>query len=512
MAEVEAATPISPDERDKLFNPLEGRRLALCVSGGPDSMALLHLIAEWAAAPRIADKYRSIAGTDHIGAANPIVVVSVDHGLRSEAERETAFVAEQSARLGLPCWRLSARGDAEAVAPVTGIQEWARALRHRLILEAIEDEERRSAAGSSADGPPTGQASGVRRLLVMAHHLDDQAETVLMRLGRGSGIDGLSGMRARQPIEVAIREGTALRGEIYRPFLETAKHRLLSSLRARRADWIDDPSNVDPRFERVRIRKALAELGELGISAEGIALSARRLGDAQSLLAHANRQLVAQSVTWNDGLFGEVALSGPTIGASRHALIRVLETMLRAFGGQSRSAGLSQIEELAEDVRLAALEGGSISGRTLGGCRLDVSSVGGGRLRVFREFGRDGLPEVELLPGTAVEWDGGRFSLAATAEAPWAVTVGALRADGWAGLKRDMPDLGKLGLPAGPMATMPALRVNGEIVDVPFLSALIQLVGGFGSDARGTALTAWKSLLPAAGAYFSARFVDVFTE
>ena len=474
-------------------------------------MALLHLIAEWASAPRIAEIYRSMAGTYHIGVSDPIMVVTVDHGLRSEADRETAFVAEQSARLGLPCWRLSGRGDVEAVAPVTGIQEWARALRHRLILEAIEDEERRSAA-VSADGPAVSQAGGVRRLLVMAHHLNDQAETVLMRLGRGSGIDGLTGMRARQPIEVAVRNGKALRGEIYRPFLEISKDRLLSVLRARRADWIEDPSNVDGRFERVRIRKAMAALSELGISAEGIALSARRLGEAQSLLAQANRQLVAQSVTWNDGLFGDVALSGPTIGASRHALIRVLETLLRAFGGQARPAGLSQIEELAEDVRLAALEGGSISGRTLGGCRLDVSSEGGGRLRVFREFGRDGLPEVELLPGTAVEWDGGRFSLAATAEAPWPVTVGALGAEGWVGLKRDVVDLGKLSLPAGPMATMPALRVNGGIVDVPFLSALIEQGGGFRSDASGAAQTAWKSSLPAAGAYFSARFVDVCTE
>ncbi len=510
MAEVDAATPISPDERDHLFEPLKGRRLALCVSGGADSMALLHLIAEWASTPRIAEKPQSMAETDHFGAAAPIVVVTVDHGLRPEAEQEAQFVARQSVRLGLPCWKLTDRGNAGEAAPVSGIQEWARALRHRLILEAIDNEEtsRVGLVGVDGSAPPF----EVSRLLVMAHHLNDQAETVLMRLGRGSGIDGLSGMRARQRIEVAPRSGRPLRGEVHRPFLEISKDRLLSGLRERGAEWIDDPSNADDRFERVRIRNAMSALSELGISAESIALSARRLGDARSLLAQANRQFVAQCVAWHDGLFGEVPLSELPGGASRHALVRVLETMLRAFGGLARPAGLSQIEELADNVSSTVLEGGCISGRTLGGCRLEVSSEGGGSLRIFREFGRDGLPEVELRPGAAVEWDGGRFLLVAEVEAPWPVRVGALGADGWARLKRDLPELGKLGLPAGPMATMPALRVKGDIVDVPFLSAILEAGDGFRCVEVGAARMAWKSALPAAGANFAARFVNFAAE
>ncbi len=522
MAEVEAAAPISSDERDRLFEPLEGRRLALCVSGGADSMALLYLAAEWADSPRIANRPTYPGQAEDFDAATAIVVVSVDHGLRPEAANETAFVAAQARQLGLPCWRLAKRGDTENSPPETGVQEWARALRHRLILEAIDEEGRRLA--DCAYGRSTGRGGALGRVMVMAHHLDDQAETVLMRLGRGSGVDGLAGMRMRQKITVEAparlysggeKAGSGascgLSGEVIRPFLGIGKDRLLASLLARGASWIEDRSNWDDRFERVRVRKAMAALGEVGISAESIALSARRLGDAQALLVEVNNEFVTRCVAWNDGLFGEVALSGLAKGAPRrsvprHALVRLLDTMLRAFGGQARPAGLVQIEELADLVGAAAVSGKRFLGRTLGGCRVELSGGSDPGLRIFRETGRDGLPEVELAPGGTVAWDGGRFMVNASEEAPWPVSVGALGEDGWAQMKKTLPALGKLGLPAAPMATLPACRRNNQIVDVPFISA------GFAGNSRSVstewleAERFWISAMPAAGAHFSARF------
>lgn len=521
-AAVRAASPISTDERDRLFEPLEGLPLALCVSGGADSIALLHLVAEWAADPRKAGERRPPARPDDNTAAPPIVVVSVDHGLRREARTETAFVAAQAARFGLPCWRLAKRDDCENPPPETGIQEWARALRHRLILEAIENE-RRLLADCSA-GLRGKQGGGWRRVLVMAHHLNDQAETVLMRLGRGSGVDGLTGMRARQKIraEVSARQdggGThagakaleVLSGEVVRPFLGIGKDRLLASLKARGAAWIEDPSNREDRFERVRVRKALAALSEVGISAESIALSARRLGDAQALLAAVNHQLVIRSVAWNDGLFGEVAFSGLMVGTregmvSRHALVRLLETVLKAYGGQARPAGLAQIEELADQLAAAVLPAKRFSGRTLGGCRVEPSGGSDASFRIFRETGREGLPELELAPGASLAWDAGRFIVTASREAPWPVAVGALGAEGWAQLKSAMPALSKLGLPAAPMATMPAFRRNDEIVDVPFISAVLAGNAGSSGSEWLEARHSWTSAMPSAGGCFSAGF------
>lgn len=208
------------------------RTIGLAVSGGPDSLALLLLAAE----------------------ARPLRVeaATVDHALRSESRGEAEMVAEVCDRLGVPHRILTASWDER---PETAIQERARAMRYRLLGEWAR--ERRITA------------------LLTAHHLDDQAETVLMRLARGAGVRGLAGMRrvSRAPA------GTVA---IVRPLLGWRRLELEAVCAAAGLQAIEDPSNEDHRFERVRMRKALAEADWLDSVA--VAESAGHLAEADGAL------------------------------------------------------------------------------------------------------------------------------------------------------------------------------------------------------------------------------------
>ncbi|MFN4089341.1 MAG: tRNA lysidine(34) synthetase TilS, partial [Alphaproteobacteria bacterium] len=176
-------------------------RLAVAVSGGPDSLALALLAVRWAATR-----------------GGSAVALTVDHGLREESAREAAAAGAVLRRFGLPQHILRWQGGK----PATGVQAAARAARYRLMEDWCG-------------------ANAVLHLL-LAHHADDQAETVLLRLGRGSGPFGLAGM-------AAVRERERVR--LLRPLLAVSRRRLAATLRAAGAPWTLDPSNEDPVFARV---------------------------------------------------------------------------------------------------------------------------------------------------------------------------------------------------------------------------------------------------------------------
>ncbi|MGH6812936.1 MAG: tRNA lysidine(34) synthetase TilS, partial [Methylocella sp.] len=205
-APVEAG--FSAEDIVALFNPWEAARgIVLGVSGGPDSVAMMLLAAEWA-------RGRT--------APPPLYVATVDHGLRMDSRGEAEMVARWAARLALPHAILVWDG----VKPKSRIQERAREARYELLFEY--------AASIGADHVMT------------AHHADDQAETILFRLLRGSGVSGLAGMASSSE-----RSGLVLA----RPLLAHAKADLSALCEMKAHPFLDDPSNNDPVHARTRMRR-----------------------------------------------------------------------------------------------------------------------------------------------------------------------------------------------------------------------------------------------------------------
>ena len=224
-------------------------RLGIAVSGGPDSLALLLLAT--AVRPK------------------QVEAATVDHRLRPESFDEAEMVARICATLGVPHVVLAAEWSEK---PVTAIQERAREERYRLLTQW--------ALARNLDGVAT------------AHHLDDQAETLLMRLARGAGVRGLSGMR---PLSTLPRTDIIL----VRPLIGWRHADLEEVCAAADLRPLRDPSNEDSRFERVRVRRALAHSGLLDASA--VALSAANLAEAEVALEWATEQEWERQVTNGGG-------------------------------------------------------------------------------------------------------------------------------------------------------------------------------------------------------------------
>jgi tRNA(Ile)-lysidine synthase len=232
--------PIAESELSTLFSDFPHfRRVILAVSGGPDSTALLSLAARWRAGRK----------------NGPVLIAAtIDHRLRREAKKEAAAVASLAKRLKIPHYTLAWTGKK----PKTGLQEAARAARYSLLLGLARK------IGADA--------------IATAHTRDDQAETVLHRIARGSGIGGLAGIRRRRE-----RDGIVL----LRPLLDVAKTRLVATLRQARISFADDPSNRDPRFLRARLRQLAPGLEREGIDAAKLSLLARRLARANAAIEQA---------------------------------------------------------------------------------------------------------------------------------------------------------------------------------------------------------------------------------
>jgi len=227
--------PISAAELKSLFSDLEHLpALVLAVSGGPDSTALMLLAARWCRSLKVKPD---------------LIVVTVDHGLRAESKREAAAVGRLARKLGLAHRILRWTGSK----PKTGMQQAARAARYRLLAEAAQK----------------AKASHI----LTAHTLDDQAETVLIRMSRGSGVTGLSAMTRISTLPGA-EPGQI---KLVRPLLDIPKARLIATLRAAKIPYAEDPSNRDPRFARARLRRLMPELAREGLDAGRLALLAHRL-------------------------------------------------------------------------------------------------------------------------------------------------------------------------------------------------------------------------------------------
>jgi tRNA(Ile)-lysidine synthase len=239
---VSAANPITDAEADRLFASfIDVPAIVLAVSGGPDSTALLALAARWRKRHKRGPK---------------LVAITVDHGLRADARREAVAVKRLARALGVAHRTLKWT----AAKPATALQEKARVARYGLLEKAA----RRAGA----------------QHIVTAHTLDDQAETVLFRMSRGSGIAGLAAMAHISPMPAASARAVAL----CRPLLDIPKARLIATLRARHIAFAEDPSNDDPRFTRVRWRALMPDLSREGLDAARLAALALRLRRANAAI------------------------------------------------------------------------------------------------------------------------------------------------------------------------------------------------------------------------------------
>jgi tRNA(Ile)-lysidine synthase len=226
-------SPISAQHAKRLFADWKAApAIVLAVSGGPDSVALMWLAARWR---------RTLARGPRL------VAVTVDHGLRAEAKAEARDVKRLARALDLPHRTMRWTG----AKPKTGLPAAARAARYRLLAQAA-------------------RASGATHILT-AHTRDDQAETLLMRLLRGSGIAGLAAM-ARQ----SERDGVLLA----RPFLYVSKSQLIATLKKAKLGFADDPTNRDPSFTRSRLRTLMPVLAAEGGDTRNLARLASRLARA----------------------------------------------------------------------------------------------------------------------------------------------------------------------------------------------------------------------------------------
>ena len=402
MPAAEAARPISLDASKALFETLTFHvHVALAVSGGSDSTALMWLAARWACSlPR----------------APRLTVLTVDHGLRAEAAGEARKVVAWAKALGLDAHILTWTG----ARPQSGLQAKARELRYGLMRDWC------LAHGAS--------------LLVTAHTREDQAETFLMRLARGSGIRGLSAMRADEPGPLMLE----------RPLLETSRGDLRATLAAAGQDWIEDPSNQDERFERVRLRQALPMLAALGLTPAAMARSAARLERALVAIDGLCRDFLARHVEVRPEGFAMIEL--PAFHKlDEEVAIQLLERLLGLLGGGDAPPRLMAVEALHH-----WLKSGGTEARTLAGCRLAQRKR---HLLIGREAGRISRSPVALAAGESLLWDN-RFRISI---GPAASGVAILPVQGLKVARNP-------NIPAFVQDSLPALLIAGEIAAIPSLS------------------------------------------
>lgn len=293
----------------------QGQDIAVGVSGGPDSMALCYALSEL------------------VGWKFKIHAITVDHRLREDSTSEAQHVSE--ALRGLPNvehvilhWDYSEKPDSR-------IQERARKARYDVMSEHMKER-------------------AISHLFT-AHHMDDQAETFLFRLSKGSGLDGLSAM----PFRRALRGG-----ELCRPFLDFSKQDILDFCAAKKIQYVNDPSNQSEVFARVRLRRSMDVLAEEGLSSKRLSVTAKRMSRAREALEYYAQRTFEDGVLNKDSdriVFSLNALSDKPFDT----IVRVVNTGLEALqdgDGKQYGVRMEKLEALCEDF----LKPNTFRKRTLG--------------------------------------------------------------------------------------------------------------------------------------------------
>lgn len=355
-----------------------------------------------------------------------LLALSVDHGLRPDSVVEARTVAD---------W-LGARRIAHRVLPWRdhelrgSVQASARTARYRLLEGACAED-------------------GILHLL-LAHTRDDQAETVLLRLSKGSGIDGLAAM-------ATVRETAEIR--LLRPFLGIDKVRLRATCRGFRQEWVEDPSNTARHYARGRLRRTSAALAEEGLTPDRLADTARRAGRARSALEAGAAALMSRAVSIYPEGYATVDRA-LLIQAPEELALRTLSRCLLTVGAGDHPPRLERLERLYRALR------GDEGGRTLAGCRVVPDRAGG--VLICREPAATRAGPLEAWPDGSVapiRWDG-RFRIGPPAgPLPAGLEIRRLGVPGRSILR----SLGMLAerVPAMAMLSMPGLWHGDRLFAVP---------------------------------------------
>jgi len=399
-------------------------KIGVAVSGGSDSIALLHLTCGWA--------------RQH-GAS--VLAATVDHGLRPESATEAVAVAQASAALGIAHVTLEWKNwDGQG-----NLQAMARAARRRLLAQWAED------AGLGS--------------VLLGHTADDQAETFLMRLARGSGVDGLSGM--------GVWDNHRLFG---RPLLGVTRAALRDWLEQRKISWVDDPSNEDPRFDRVKARQMLAALAPLGLTLD-------RLNDTAAHMTRARSTLWRAAADWSVRLVradvGDLVLAPEVLWLGNSDVeARLFAAAIQWIGGAGYRPRYDALRDAAEALRRG-------EARTLGGVLMLPEGTGGARLTREPAAAQGPVPAHDGA-GDITPWDG-RWHLRRIAAAkgqtvpgdapgPW--QIAALGAAGLAACK----GWRSCGVPRVSLLGSPAVWARGTLVAAPLAGE----ANGWQADLRKT--------------------------
>lgn len=387
--------------------------LVVAVSGGADSMALCLLAHDWA---------QTYGGR--------VIGLTVEHGLREESAAEAAQVGQ---------W-LVAYGIEHHILPLDGLdpnqpnlQETARDARYHALCSWCREH-------------------GILHLL-LAHHSDDQAETFIMRMARGSGVDGLAGMAV-----LSQRDGI----QLLRPLLNVSKARLCATLEAYGQPWIEDASNQSSAYTRNRIRQVIERLEKGEVTAEKFAHATAELGRVRASLETITARHLTRYVEIFPEGYAQAKLA--LFEEEQDLALRALAALITTIGGNATKPRMDHLERALDTIR-----SGSFQRLTLGGCFVTEMprTKERGTLLISREW-QALESERRLIPHQKSVWDK-RFEVTLAEEVEeTALTIGALGQDGIRDMAEKQPWISTR-LPKAVLYTLPAIRRVDELLAVPHI-------------------------------------------
>ncbi len=403
------------------------RKIAIAVSGGSDSMALALL----------ANEYAKESGMK-------ITAVTIDHGLRPEAAFEAIKVGEWLAKYGIKHHILCWEGDKK----LSNIQAEARSARYNLMADFCAKLDIKS--------------------LLVGHTLNDQAETVLMRIMRGSGVDGLAGIPAISNVFGV---------NVIRPLLQLNREELRAYLRGKNQEWIEDPSNENTKFTRVQVRKLISENPEPQLFTQRLADMASHMARAKDYIEARISERIKGIVTFHDEGFYTINIS-KFKELHKEERLRILASTLQHISGDAYKPRFDNLEYLHDNI----LNGNIASGSTLWGCAIATSKKQREEniLFIYREPAAV-MGDMEIINNSQIKWDG-RFLCNVGDVKDKNLKIGALGKSGFEALvragfipellKKELPaemQLAKLFMPKKVIYTFPALKTLEKVLAVPHI-------------------------------------------